>query len=328
MDVNLPGDSGLELVKHLRRHHSSTAVLMVTGVDDPLIADSALELGAYGYLVKPFQGNELVINVSNALRRRELEKQNREHREHLEQLALGEYEPFQEALNRLRETVQNGQAAEQTLLEIARLAEFRQHDSGLHLERMSTYCWLLAHRMGLQADVCEQICLSSMLHDVGKISVPESIIFKTATLTNFEVEVTRGHADFGYRMLRGLRGEFAQMAATIAWTHHERFDGTGYPRGLTAGAIPLEGRITAIADEFEALRSPTAQRPGYPIATALEIMFRERGKHFDPALLEQFVECSEILAAINEATSPEAIAWVVHSESTPAAIPSHQATHC
>jgi len=304
VDVNMPGASGLDLMRYIADRHPTTAVLMVTAVHDPLIADSALELGAYGYLVKPFECNELLINVSSALRRRKLELQNREHRERLEQLALGGCVLFHDTLERLKQAGDRiSEADEKHILQAARLAEFRDQNPGEHIEKMSTICAAMARRLGRAPETCERIRLASMLHDLGKIAIPDSILFKCGRLTQYELEVMRRHANFGHHLLMGTQSKLLELAATIAWTHHERFDGSGYPRGLAADAIPLEGRIAAIADVFDSLTNQTPYKPGYPLDKALDIMVDGRGKHFDPILLDLFIEAIEPAIALDESAA-------------------------
>ena len=291
VDVNMPGTTGLELVRYITREHPNTAVLIVTAVDDPLIADSVLEMGASGYLIKPFECNELLINVSNALRRRTLELQRQEHRERLEQLIAGGLTPFASALDGLKKSAGCARGDdERTIMQIARTAEFHDREPGQHIERMSGYCALMARRLGMDADYIERIRLASMLHDLGKISIPDSILFKAGRLTSFEMEVMRRHAQFGHHMLMGTNCELLELAASIAWTHHERYGGTGYPRGLAGENIPIEGRIAAVADVFDALTSETVYRPGYPREKAIDIMLDCRGQHFDPTLVDLFLE--------------------------------------
>ena len=291
VDVNLPGITGLELVKYLTHAHPNTATLLVTALDDPLVANSALELGAYGYLIKPFECNELLINVSNALRRRTLELQNREHRERLEHLIVGGASPFVTDLDGLKKSAgQNPAEDEKGILQLAHTAEFRGRGPDRHIERMSGFCTMIARHLNREPNSVERLRLASMFHDLGKISIPDSILFKTGRLTAYELDVMKRHAQFGHHMLMGTGNELLEMAATIAWTHHERYDGTGYPRGLAGDAIPLEGRIAAIADVFDALISETVYKAAYPFEKAIDIMLDCRGKHFDPELLDLFVD--------------------------------------
>ena len=302
IDVNIPGVTGVELVRHIASQYPDTAMLMVTAVDDPLIADTSLELGAYGYLVKPFECNELLINVSSALRRRNVEIQNRKHRERLEELILVGSASLHDSIERLKHVGKQVSAAdEQTIFDIARISEFRAHDPGRHLENVSNHCAMLTRRLGSDAETCELFRLASVLHDIGKIVIPEGTLLKQGRLTRFEFEMVKRHCTFGHLMLTGSTSELLKLADSIAWTHHERYDGSGYPRGLAGDAIPLEGRIVAIADVFDALTTSRAYKPAYPADKATDLMRQVRGQHFDPALLDLFFsglqEANDIQAA-------------------------------
>lgn len=302
IDINMPDESGVDLVRFICGNHPDTATLMVTAVDDPLIADTSLELGAYGYLVKPFECNELLISVSSALRRRTIEIQNRKQRERLEELVLVGAASLHESLDRLKRAGNKlGPAEQQLLFEIARTAEFRAHDPGRHLENVSDHCVMIVRRLGSDAETCERFRLASVLHDIGKIVIPESVLLKKERLTRSEYDMVKRHCSFGHQMLAGTESELFQLADSIAWTHHEQFDGSGYPRGLAGDSIPLEGRIVAIADVFDALTTSRAYKPAYPPDRAIDLMNQVRGQHFDPKLLDLFcqslTETSEIKAA-------------------------------
>src|SRR5437867_2889475 len=294
-DVNMPDESGLDLVKYVLAQNPNTAVVMVTGLDDPHIAQAALEIGAYGYIIKPFESNEVLIDVANALRRRRLEIENRAHRDELEQMVLQRTESLRHALKGLE------LAAEETIRRLAIAAEFRDDETARHIQRMSMYCALLARLSGLDHARCELIRIASPMHDIGKIGTPDHILLKPGKFTPEEFEVMTRHTDIGHRILLGSEAELLKLAATIAWTHHESFDGTGYPRGLAGAAIPLEGRIAAIADAFDALTSKRVYKPAYPVAQAVDLMQSHRGKQFDPALLDTFFgSMSQVTAIRNQ----------------------------
>jgi PAS domain-containing protein len=178
---------------------------------------------------------------------------------------------------------------EETVMRLAQAGECREDYTGRHVQRMSRYCALLAERIGLDPDRCELIRLASMLHDLGKIGIEDRILLKRGVLTADEFEVMQKHVNFGHQLLSGSDAELLKLAALIAATHHEKYDGTGYPHGLKGEAIPLEGRIAAIADVFDALSSNRVYRPALPIRTCVNIMRENRGKHFDPNLLDRFL---------------------------------------
>jgi len=284
-DVNLPGASGLELTRHLLASRPDTAVVMISGLDDPGVADEALTLGAYGYVVKPFTENELLIGVANALRRRSLELERRSRNEELERLVRAR-------------TAALRRSHEETIRRLAWAAEYRDEDTGRHIERMSLFCDLLATSAGIGDERRDLLRNASPLHDVGKIGIPDSILLKPGALTPAEWEVMRTHAEIGHRLLSGSGAELLDLAALVAYTHHERVDGTGYPRGLLGEHIPLEGRIAAVADVFDALTSDRVYRPALPVDEALAVMRDGRATRFDPRLLDLFLDAIDDVVAI------------------------------
>ena len=298
-DMNMPGESGIELLEQVTRDHPDTATLMVTGVDDRALAERALEIGAYGYVIKPYEPNEILIAVSNALRRRTLEIENRGHRERLEQMVQERTANLWEAIRKLETADKDLRSSrEETVRRLAVAAEFRDDHTARHVERMSRYCGVLASKLGMDQASVEVIRTASVMHDVGKIGIPDGILMKPGKLTDEEFDNMRTHADMGHRILDGSAAEVLQIAATIASTHHEWWDGTGYPNGLAGEDIPLEGRIAAIGDVFDALTSNRVYRKAYSIGQAVEIMKQERGTHFDPQLLDMFMESLEEIVAI------------------------------
>ncbi len=301
IDLELPGVSGLEMVRYLRSEQPNIAPVMIARVDDPLIADAALEIGAYGYLTKPVKPNELLINVSNALRRRTLELENRVQREKLEQLVAEKAASLDMTVKQLRQT--EGEllsAHEETIVRLARAAEFRDDEGSLHVQRMSRYCELIARGIELDAKRCELIRLASMLHDVGKTAIADDILLKQGPLTPYEFEVLKRHTEFGHRILTGSKAELLQVADAIAWTHHERYDGSGYPYGLAGDEIPIEGRIAAIADVFDAVTRKRVYKPAMPLDEAIAVMRNGRGRHFDPALLDLFLSSMREVESIRK----------------------------
>jgi len=174
-DVNMPGESGFELARWILAEHPSTAVVIVSGVDDPDLAADAVELGAYGYVVKPFKACEIPIAVANALRRRRLEVENRAHQERLEELVEGRTKLLRSAIDRLeRQEDELQRSREETITRLARAAESRSHETGRHIERVGLYSRVLADRLGLDDAHCELIRIASPLHDVGKIGIPDN----------------------------------------------------------------------------------------------------------------------------------------------------------
>ena len=305
-DVNMPGESGIDLVRDALSEHLDLAVLMVSGMDDPQLAETALELGAYGYVVKPFRTSELTIAVANSLRRRRLEIENRAHRERLEQMVLERTRALRGAVADLERKERELQLSrEETIHRLARAAEFRNEETGRHIERVSRYCFLLAERLGLEPDRCELLRLASPLHDIGKIAIPDRILLKPGALTADEERQMHAHAELGYRMLADSGQPLLELAALVARTHHERFDGRGYPRQLAGESIPLEGRITAVADVFDALTTDRVYRRALAVDETVPLLRAGSGTQFDPVVLEAFLESLPLVLAIRREHSDD-----------------------
>lgn len=179
---------------------------------------------------------------------------------------------------------------EAVLLRLAAAAELCDPRSGPHVARMSRLCESLAARLGFSRLRCRAIRLASALHDLGKAAVPSGLLLKRGPLTPAEFVVVRRHAELGGRLLESSEHGVLRLAAAIAWTHHERYDGKGYPRGLRGRDIPVEGRVAAVADVFDALVSRRAYKPAFPVAQAVAIMRQDRGRRFDPLILDAFLE--------------------------------------
>ena len=300
-DVNMPGESGMDLVRSIIAERPHTAAIMVTGLDSSILATAALDMGAFGYIVKPFESNEVIIDVSNALRRRRLELENRLHRENLEDIVRTRTMALQQALDWLERSEKELRLSrEETIQRLAIAAEFRDSSTAQHIQRMSHYCELLARKYGLSPERCDIIRTASPMHDIGKIGTPDHVLLKPGKFTQEEFGVIAQHAEIGYRILSGSDAELLKVAAVIAYTHHERFDGTGYPRGLKGAAIPIEGRIASIADAFDALTTQRVYKPAFELSHAIELMLKHRGEHFDPELLDVFIASSSEVSRIHD----------------------------
>ena len=300
-DMNMPGDSGMDLIKQISVSHPEVATVMVTGVDDASFAETALRLGAYGYIIKPFQTNEILITVSNALLRRNLEIENKRHRDKLELMVKERTADLWSAIRDLehaRDELRISQT--ETIERLTVAAEFRDDETAQHVHRMSRYCRLLTYKVTGDSAHAEMVETASIMHDVGKIGIPDTVLLKPGKLTADEYETMKRHAEYGHTILSGGRSTLLQLAAQIALTHHEWVDGSGYPHGLRGTAIPIEGRFAAIADVFDALTTNRVYRKAFPLPTALEMMKNERGTHFDPEALDAFLDSIDEVLRIKE----------------------------
>ena len=293
-DINMPGMSGIDLLREAVNQYPDVAVLMVSAIDDRKIAVQSLQLGAFSYMIKPVSRNELVINVVNGLRRRFLEIAHRRQSEKLEDLVQRRTRKLLEAKQELVV------ASEETVLRLAKAAEFRDDETAQHTLRMSHYCRIIARGCGFDAKRCELIRLASQLHDVGKIGIPDAILLKPGKLTADEFTLMKEHARFGFRILSDSRATLLQVGAIIARGHHEKYDGSGYPDGVAGEDIPIEARIAAIADVFDALTSKRVYKDALPITAAIDILRKGRGQHFDPGLLDIFLADMEAVNRIRK----------------------------
>ena len=181
-------------------------------------------------------------------------------------------------------------AQTETVRRLSMAVEFRDEDTGAHIERIGRLSTLLAEQIGMDPDFCAELSHAAPLHDVGKVAIPDAILLKPGPLTPEERAIVETHAEEGHRLLRGSSSSILEMATVIALSHQEKWDGTGYPRGLVGEAIPIEGRIVAIADVFDALTSDRVYRRAFPVEEAVQMMREQRGRHFDPVLLDAFME--------------------------------------
>ena len=284
-DVNMPGESGIDLIRYSIATYPETAVIMVTGVDDQQIADTALELGAYGYIIKPFKSNELMINVGNALRRRRLEITTRIHQENLEKIVAERTEALQTTMSDLQRSIQG------IIQVIAKTVETRDPYTAGHQKRVSTLACAIAQEMNLSGSQLQGIKMAGDIHDLGKLSVPAEILSKPTKLTDPEFNLIKTHPQVGYDILKDI--EFPWPIAQIVYQHHERMDGSGYPQGLVGKEILLEARIMAVADVVEAMASHRPYRPALGIGKALEEIKLNKGVLYDPEVVDACLKLSK-----------------------------------
>ena len=277
-DMHMPGESGLDFCRDVLKQQKKVAIVIVTAVDDPDLASTALKMGVYGYIIKPFKANELVINVTNALYRRDLEIQNRLHQENLEKMVQERTEELQVTLNNLRNAMQG--IVHAMVLTI----ESRDPYTAGHQQRVALLASALAQEMGCLEKEIEGIRMASQIHDLGKISIPAEILSKPGKLTELELRLVKNHPQAGYEILKNI--EFPWPIAQIVLQHHERLDGSGYPLGLKEEAILFEAKIIGVADVVEAMASHRPYRPALGIEKALEEISQYRGILYSPEVVD------------------------------------------
>jgi len=274
-DISMPGMTGIDLLKTIRNLWSDSAVLMATAITDRETAILALQLGAYGYSIKPFDRNELMIHVANALERRRVTRLMREYERDLEEKVRAR-------------TAQVRQREEQIIVRLLSASGYRDDETGAHSRRIGLYSAVMARELGWDAQAVDDIRIAAPMHDVGKIGIPDRVLQKPGKLTPEEFEIIKTHTLIGGTILDDPDIPLLRMAKEIALAHHEKWDGSGYPSGLSGEAIPETGRIVAVVDVYDALVNDRCYRPALPEEEALSILSDGRGKHFDPRMLDRF----------------------------------------
>jgi response regulator RpfG family c-di-GMP phosphodiesterase len=280
-DMKMPGKDGLWLLDRLRAEQPSTAVIMLTAFGDTEAAVECLRRGALDYLLKPPKVTDLVRAIERALAKRRLELARHRYRTSLEQRVREKTEELSRALREI-ET-----AYASTLYALVAALDAREHETSDHSQRVVRYTLAIAEQLGVPSSQRPDIARGALLHDVGKIGVPDAILLKTGPLSPDEWVEMRRHPQTGHTILKSI--PFLQVPAEILLTHHERFDGTGYPRGLAGDAIPLGARIFAVADTLDAITSDRPYRKGATVAAAREEIARCAGTQFDPRCVEAFL---------------------------------------
>ena len=270
-DVAMPGESGIDFIRYVAAEYPDTATIMVTAVDDPEIAETALEAGIYGYMIKPFNVNEVIINVRNSLRRRELEIADRTYRSELEQKVEERTAELQEIL-------------EGTILALTMTVEYRDPYTSGHQQRVSDLAGAIAKEMGFPKDRIMGIRMAGVIHDIGKIAIPVEILSKPGRLSKTEFDLIKNHSQVGYDILNSIK--FPWPLSQIVLQHHERMDGSGYPQGLSGEEILMEARIMGVADVVEAMASHRPYRPALGIDKALEEISKNREALYDPEVVD------------------------------------------
>ncbi|WP_028576168.1 HD-GYP domain-containing protein [Desulfomicrobium escambiense] len=295
LDIMMPGMNGYEVLERLKQHPATAEVpvIMLSALSDVGTKARGFQLGAVDYLSKPFEVEELKARVRTHLLLARAQRDLRCQNERLEEMVR----------ERTREVIQTQQA---TIESMAALAEYRDPETGQHIHRVKGYVTILAEELRthprfagtLTRDFIELLGLSCPLHDIGKVGVPDHILLKPGPLTNEEFAEMRRHTEYGRDAILSVQRKlgampFLRMAEDIIFTHHEKWDGSGYPQGLAGGDIPLCGRIMALADVYDALISRRVYKPPFTHTKAAEIILQGAGTHFDPDIVEVFAEFSQ-----------------------------------
>ncbi len=297
-DIYMPEKTGFDLLRQLRHqeHTRDLPVLILTGSTQNVLKREALDLGATDLLFKPIDRDDLIVRVNNMLRMKYQQDKIKEQNRLLDE--------------KVKERTSELEHAHVDLIwRLAKVAECRDQDTGNHILRVAHYCRILAANSGEDHQWCEQLFLASPLHDIGKVGIPDRILLKTGKLDEEERQAINQHCRIGVELLQRnlleasgfwslsdqptIKNQYPNpvldLAAQIALSHHERWDGSGYPHGLMGADIPVSARICAIADVFDALSTERPYKKALPEETVLNLMTDDRGKHFDPDLFEVFL---------------------------------------
>lgn len=289
LDIRMPHLDGYQVMGQLREVSNGDylPVMVLTAQTDQETKIKALDAGAMDFLHKPFDRVEALTRIRNMIEARLLHKQVRDQNVILEE--------------RVRERTRE---LEETRMEVVRrlaiAAEYKDNETGLHVVRMSKVAKVLALAIGMSEEDAELILHAAPMHDIGKIGIADDILLKPGKLTPEERTIMMEHSRIGAEILGEHEWPLMQMARIVALTHHEKWDGTGYPKGLNGADIPLVGRICAIADVFDALTSDRPYKTGWPIDEAVNFIKEQSGQHFDPELVDKFLECLPEITHIRE----------------------------
>ena len=264
-DIDMPVMNGIELAKIIKKDFTPDVIVM-TGQIHSYRYDEIINIGASDFVEKPFSLSEMELRINRVLKERNLKQSAERAHEELK-------ESHVDSIHRL-----------------VMAAEYKDEDTGDHIVRIGKYCTLLAEKLNLSENFIETINYAAPMHDIGKIGIPETILLKPGKLTEDEFDVIKTHTLIGARLLSKSKSNILQMAHEIALSHHEKFNGRGYPNQLIGTDIPLAGRLVAIADTFDALTSKRPYKDPYPKEVVYDILKKERGEHFSPELLDVFIE--------------------------------------
>lgn len=286
-DIMMPGMSGIDLLRTIKEQYPDIAVLMVTAVNDRETAILALKMGAYGYSVKPMERNDILIGVADALERRRVTLLMRQYEQALEMTVV-------------ERTAQVRRREQEIVFRLASASRYRHEETGAHVKRIGHYAAVIAEHLGWDASAVNDMRLAAVMHDVGIIGVPDELLNKPGKLSEDEFEILKKHTVIGAEILAGTDVPVLQMAADIALSHHEKWDGMGYPSGLAGEAIPEAARIVAVADVFDNMEHEPGSDSTMPDEIILERMKAERGKQFDPRIFDCFLAVFERIKAIRD----------------------------
>ncbi len=297
-DLVMPGSNGMVLLEYARRNHPYIPVVMVTGVSDISVALEAIRLGAYDYLLKPFQRGQLLAVAARALEKRRLELENLTYKNELEALVKARTDLLDGTMSDLKRALSDRERAmselersyDITLEALGNALDLKDAETEGHSKRVTAFTMAIAHALGLPDERRKVIGRGAFLHDIGKMAIPDAILRKPGRLTPPEQAIMREHCLLGYQMLKKI--PFLHEPAEIVYSHQEHFDGSGYPRGLRGEQIHLGARVFSVADAFDAITSDRPYRAAQSMSSARREIEKNSGTQFDPNVVKVFLDIS------------------------------------
>ena len=301
LDLHMPKMNGLEVTKQMKadKQLRHIPLIIVTGLDDMDLRVKALRFGADDFLVKPPHMAELIARVRALVKVKAYHDHMVNYQKELQKEVSKRTHQLKKALVELKKTHhQLKNSSLQTIYSLSRASEYKDEDTAEHIQRISYYAAAVGRRLGLDDNAIEMILYASPMHDIGKIGIPDRILLKPGKLDPQEWAIMKEHTTFGDEILSKGTNGFIKFARVIALTHHEKWDGSGYPKGLKGEKIPIGGRITAVADVFDALTSNRPYKKAFPIDKSLKIMQESSGSHFDPEVVGAFFKAQDEILEI------------------------------
>ncbi|RJQ38139.1 MAG: response regulator [Nitrospiraceae bacterium] len=290
-DIKMPGMSGIDLLAKIHDINPKMPVILMTGYAELDIAINAIKKGAFDFVTKPYNPDYILHTIDKARKYTDLLELEEDYKHRLEETVR-------------KQTQQIFYLSREVIKRLTAVAEFRDTCTGAHISRMGLYANKIAESLNMSIEFIDAITYASSLHDIGKIGIPDSILLKPGAFTPEEFETMKAHTTIGHNILAGSTHPVLQMAASVALNHHERWDGTGYPRKLKGEDIPVEGRIVIICDQYDALMGKRPYKPALSHEEVFQIITKGDGRtlpgHFDPEVMNAFNKLSPVFKEIYE----------------------------